>query len=151
MHSRIGLIGAIGALAFTVAAANAAEIEVKMLNKGASGMMVFEPAFVKIAPGDTVRFLPTDNGHDAVSIDAMIPEGAVPFAGKMNEEIAVVFDKPGVYGVKCKPHYGLGMVALIVVGEPANVDAARAVKQTGKAKQVFAKLFAELDKTLASR
>ena len=41
----------------------AAEVEVKMLNKGAEGMMVFEPALVKIAPGDTVKFVATDNGH----------------------------------------------------------------------------------------
>jgi len=45
----------------------------------------------------------------------------------------------------------MGMVALIAVGEATNLDAARAVKQIGKAKQTFASLFAELDKDLASR
>ena len=49
------LIAAIGATA-TVAAA--AEIDVKMLNKGAAGMMVFEPALIKIAPADTVKNSP---------------------------------------------------------------------------------------------
>lgn len=151
MRMRIRIAGAIAAIAINLAPATAAEIEVKMLNKGTAGTMVFEPAFVKIAAGDSVRFVPTDKGHDAASIDTMMPEGAAPFAGKMNQEVLVVFDKEGVYGVKCRPHYGLGMVALIVVGEPTNLDAARAVKQIGKAKQVFVKLFAELDKTLASR
>jgi pseudoazurin len=145
------MLGAAAVLALATAQASAAEVEVKMLNKGAAGMMVFEPAFIRIAPGDTVRFLPTDKGHDAVSIDGMMPDGATPFAGKMNQEIAVVFDKPGIYGVKCRPHYGLGMVALVAVGDPTNLDAARAVKQTGKAKQTFARLFGELDKDLASR
>jgi len=151
MRSKMWMLGPVAALALMAMPASAAEIEVKMLNKGAAGMMVFEPAFVKIAPGDTVRFVPTDKGHDAASIDGMIPEGAAPFAGKMNEAITVVFDKPGIYGVKCKPHYGMGMVALIAVGEATNLDAARAVKQIGKAKQTFASLFAELDKDLASR
>ena len=40
--------------------AGAAEFEVKMLNKGAEGAMVFEPSLLKIAPGDTVKFLATD-------------------------------------------------------------------------------------------
>ena len=37
--------------------ASAAEFEVKMLNKGAKGAMVFEPDFLKVAPGDTVKFV----------------------------------------------------------------------------------------------
>jgi len=125
----------------------AAEVEVKMLNKGANGTpMIFEPALIRIAPGDTVRFVPTDKGHDAASIPGMLPEGAAPFAGKMSQEVAVTFDKAGVYGVKCKPHYGMGMVALVVVGEPSNVDAAKAVKQPGKARPAFEALFAQLGK-----
>ena len=48
----------------------------------------------------------------------------------------MTFDKPGVYGVKCLPHYGMGMVALVVVGTPANKDEAMAVTHPGKAKQV---------------
>jgi pseudoazurin len=87
--------------------------------------------------------VPTDKGHDAASIDGMIPDGAEPFKGKMNEQITVTVDKEGVYGVKCVPHYGMGMVALIVVGKPANLEQAEAVKQPGKAKKVFKDLFAE--------
>jgi len=45
----------------------------------------------------------------------MHPADAKPFVGKNNENIAVAFDTPGAYGVKCLPHYGMGMVALIVV------------------------------------
>ena len=103
--------------------------------------MVFAPAFIKIAPGDTIKFLPTDKGHNAETIKGMLPEGAEPFAGKMNEELKVTFDKPGIYGFKCKPHYGMGMVGLIVVGNPINADSAKAVTHPGRAKQIFAKLF----------
>ena len=131
-------------LAIMAGNAVAAEIEVKMLNKGAEGAMVFEPALVKIAPGDTVRFVATDKGHNAESIKGMLPADATPFVGKNGEDVAVTFDKAGIYGVKCLPHYGMGMVAMVVVGTPANIEQARTVPQPGKAKQVMAGLFDRL-------
>jgi len=127
--------------------ANAAEVEVKMLNKGAEGMMVFEPALIKVAPGDTVKFVATDKGHNAETIKGMLPDGAATFIGKNGEDIAVKFDQAGIYGVKCAPHYGMGMVAMIVVGTPSNEEQAKAVPQVGKAKQVFATLFERLAAT----
>lgn len=124
----------------------AAEVDIKLLNKGSDGgMMVFEPAYVHIAPGDTVRFIATDKGHNVESMPGMSPDGATPFSGTMNEDVGVAFDKPGVYGVRCKPHYAMGMVALVVVGDPLNEDAAKAVPQTGMAKKNFAALFSKLD------
>jgi pseudoazurin len=133
------------------APASAAEIQVKMLNKGAEGVMVFEPSFVQLQPGDTVKFLASDKGHNVESIQTMQPDGAGAFAGKINEELSIVFDKPGVYGIKCKPHYGMGMVGLIVVGTPGNLDQAKAATHPGKAKQAFAKLFDTLGTKTASR
>ena len=130
---------------FAGGGANAAEIEIKMLNKGADGgLMVFEPAFVKIAPGDSVKFIATDKGHNAETIKGMLPDGGTTFVGKMAEDIAVKFDQAGIYGVKCAPHYGMGMVAMVVVGTPAIEEQAKAVPQIGKAKQVFATLFERL-------
>lgn len=137
------LMGAVALLAL-VGAAAAAEVEVKMLDKGAEGAMVFEPALVKIEPGDTVKFLAVNKGHNVETIKGMLPEGATPFTGKVNEEVAVKFDKPGVYGVKCLPHYGMGMVGLIVVGTPANQTEAMAVTHPGKARQVMTALFGKL-------
>jgi pseudoazurin len=119
-----------------------AEHVVKMLNKGADGMFVFEPALVKIAPGDKVTFQSVDAGHNVESIPGMLPDGAQAFTGKPNESITVTFDKPSVYGYRCKPHYGMGMVGVVVVGTPTNLDAAKAVPQTGKAKAAFEKLLA---------
>lgn len=98
-------------------AASAETFEVQMLNRGEAGTMVYEPAFLRIAPGDTVKFLASDKGHNAESIDAMMPEGAEAFKGKINEEIEVTLDTEGVYGVRCKPHYAMGMVMLIAVGD----------------------------------
>ena len=125
----------------------AAEFEVKMLNKGAEGVMVFEPSLLKIAPGDTVKFLPSDKTHNAESIAGMLPEGAKKFVGKINEETTVIFEQPGIYGIKCLPHYGMGMVAMIVVGTPANEEQAEAMIHPGGAKQVFAALFSRLEAT----
>lgn len=114
----------------------AADFEVHMLNKGAAGVMVFEPAGLKIAAGDSVTFIPTDKSHNAEAIKGMIPDGAAEFKGKMNETIKVTFDVPGAYGVKCAPHVGMGMVAAIVVGDPAaNLEAFKAAKLPKKARE----------------
>lgn len=133
-------------VAVAVAAASPASAKdhvVKMLNKGQSGLMVFEPALIKIVPGDTVTFVATDKSHNAESIAGMAPAGAVPFKGKMNQNVTVKFSKTGVYGYKCLPHYGMGMVGAVVVGNASpNLEAAKRVTHPGKAKQVFAKLLA---------
>jgi pseudoazurin len=141
------VVAAFAAVMAMAGGAHAAEFEVKMLNKGTEGMMVFEPALVKVAPGDTVKFVSTDKGHNAETIKGMLPDGAESFVGKSGEDIAVEFDQAGIYGVKCTPHYGMGMVAMIVVGTPANEEQAKAVPQVGKAKQVFAALFEKLAAT----
>lgn len=135
MKIRYALLATI-ALAFA-APAVAADFEVHMLNKGKDGAMVFEPAGLKIAPGDSVNFIPTDKSHNAESIDGLAPEGAAKFKGKVNEAIKVTFDQPGIYGVKCNPHFGMGMVAAIVVGDgtPANMEAFKAFKLPAKARE----------------
>lgn len=142
MKASIYAAAMLSLLAFAGGAA-AEEHVVQMLNKGDKGAMVFQPDFIKAAPGDTIKFVPTDKSHNAETIKGMIPEGAESFKSKMNEEFSVTLDKEGVYGVKCAPHYGMGMVAMIVVGQPVNADEAKAVKQTGKAKAVFADLFGQ--------
>lgn len=130
------IVGAAAAILALALPAAAADFEVHMLNKGAEGAMVFEPAFVKVAPGDTVTFIPTNKGHNVETIKDMIPEGAQAFKSKMNEHYKVTFDKPGAYGVKCMPHVGMGMVGLVVVGDaPANIDAVRAGKLPKKARE----------------
>ncbi len=121
--------------------AHAAEHEVLMLNKGDKGAMVFQPDFVQAQPGDTVRFVPTDKSHNAESIKGMLPAGIEGFKSKVNEEVVFTVPEDGVYGVKCTPHYGMGMVMLISVGEPVNLEEAKAVKHPGKAKTVFQSIF----------
>jgi pseudoazurin len=107
-----------------------------MKNSGEAGPMTFDPLLTKIAAGDTVKFIPTDKGHNAESITGIIPEGAEPFKGKISEEVDVVFTVPGVYGVRCLPHFGMGMVALIVVDDPAsNLEQAKTAQLPAKARE----------------
>ena len=130
---------------FLMASAAAAEtFEIKMLNKGEEGSMVFEPAYVAAMPGDTITFLPTDKGHNAETIKGMIPAGAEDFKSAMGKEFSVTLDQEGLYGIKCTPHFGLGMVALIQVGAAVNLDEAQAVKLKGKAASRFEPLFAQI-------
>jgi pseudoazurin len=117
--------------------ASAKEIVVHMKNTGAEGAMVFEPSFVKAAPGDVIHFEPTDAAHNAESIPSMLPAGATAFKGVMGKDVSVTVSKPGLYGVKCMPHYTMGMVALIQVGKvsPADLAAAKAVNLPPMAKK----------------
>jgi pseudoazurin len=155
MFSRCMAIVLVAIFCSSYSVANAAECEggeiheIKMLNKSKIDpkmKMVFEPSFVLAAAGDCIKFLPTSKGHNAETIKKMIPKGAKKFKSKMNKEFMVQLDVEGLYGIKCKPHYQMGMIALIQVGEVSADDIKKAakVKQRGKAKDRFKLLFAGL-------
>jgi pseudoazurin len=131
---KAAMMAAAAALLILTGSGRAAEVDVKVLSKGTDGgTMAFEPAFVKVAAGDTVKFLSTDQRHSAEAIKGVLPDGATPFVGK-DGDIAVKFDHAGVYGVKCLPHYGICMVVMV----SAPVDQAKAAPQVGKARQMLA-------------
>jgi pseudoazurin len=116
--------------ALAAAPVAAKEITVQMLNKGKEGAMVFEPGFVKAAPGDTIKFVATNPGHNAQTIPGLLPAGEAEQKGAMGKDFVLKAGKPGVYGIKCLPHASMGMVALVQVGNgpSANLAAAKAVK-----------------------
>lgn len=89
------------------APALAETIEVRMLNRGENGSMVFEPDYVELKPGDSVKFRVGHKSHNAASIDGMVPDGYAGFKGQINEEIEVTFDTSGFYGIKCSPHFAM--------------------------------------------
>ena len=94
--------------------------DVEMLNndpENRRNAMVFSPPVLRVQPGDTVRFLATDHGHIAQSIDGMTPDGAGPFRGRINEEIEVTLTTDGIYGYLCQPHQTMGMIGFILVGD----------------------------------
>jgi pseudoazurin len=125
------------ALALMTGPVAAKTIEVTMLNKGEAGAMVFEPSYVAAEPGDVVHFISTDKGHNVEAIKGMLPEGVESFKSKMGDDFELTVEAEGLYGVKCTPHFGMGMVGLIQVGAATNLDAVKDVKLKGKAKERF--------------
>ena len=84
---------------------------------------VFVPDTVYIQPGDTVKFINMIS-HNSKSVEGLIPEGAESWDSQLGINLSLVLEKEGVYGYVCVPHIGFGMVGVIVVGEPVNIDAA---------------------------
>lgn len=139
------LCGALAAFAASHTAA--AEHTVQMLNRGPEGAMVFSPAFIQAQPGDTIRFVPHDPGHNAETVAGMLPMGAPAQRGAMGREFALRVSRPGLYGVKCSPHFSMGMVALIQVGRaPANRASVQATiaRTPTLARRRFTDLFAHV-------
>jgi len=126
----------------------AGEHEIKMLNQGPDGQRNwFEPAVVYAQPGDTIHFVPIDKGHNSAAV--VVPDGAEEWKGKLSQEISVTLDKPGLYSYKCTPHFGLGMVGLIAVGDPSiNLEAVKGARYSGKARQVMAELLKEVEASM---
>lgn len=123
MNKLIGVIAF--AAAMTIAGPSlSADYEVLMLNKDSKGRtMQFEPAYLRVQPGDTVTFIPVDKGHNAETILDLIPDAAATWKGKTNEAIKVTFTEPGLYAYKCQPHFAMGMVGLVQVGaDTANIQ-----------------------------
>ena len=126
----------------------AAEHEVQMLNKGPDGQRNwFEPAIVYAQPGDAIHFVPMDKGHNSAAV--VVPDGAEEWNGKLSEELSVSLDVPGLYAYKCTPHFGLGMVGLIVICDPTvNLEAVKSARFPGKARTVMAELLEEVEASI---
>ena len=127
-----------------------ADHTVEMLSSSDGQMMVFKPAVLKINPGDTVTWKATNPGHNTASINGMSPDSSLQWDGKINEELKITFTKEGVYGYKCTPHYILGMVGVVSVGDnttnlsAASAYAADAEKKFATNKDRFSKYINEL-------
>lgn len=148
MSLKYALAATLAAASFALAGiAQAKTVEIDMLNKDETGSMVFHPALVRAEPGDQIVFKAVAKIHMVKSINTMAPDGVKPVVGAMGADTTVTLTKEGVYGFECLPHYGMGMVALVVVGKPVNEAAAKDATATvpSMAKARFTKLFAQLD------
>lgn len=126
--------------------AQAADHTVKMLSSGKDGAMVFEPAFVKVAVGDTVVFTPTEKAaHNSASL--LVPPGANGWKSDPDKEFKVKLEKEGVYLYACQPHKMMGMVGVIQAGKPVNLADAKAT--AAKEQAAFAMGKDRFDKALA--
>lgn len=125
--------------------------DIQMLNTDPSDparKMVFSPRLLAIEPGDTLRFLPTNPGHNSQTINGMVPDGAEGWRSVLNREFEVQLTVPGFYGYVCLPHQAMGMVGLVVVrgeGMLDNLEAARGVRHRGRAVQAFEEIWAEAE------
>ncbi len=82
---------------------------------------IFKPDTIYINPGDTVRWV-NMTSHNTVSIEGLIPEGAKPWRSALGENLKVTLGVEGIYAYVCEPHIGFGMVGVIVVGQPDNLE-----------------------------
>ncbi len=127
--------------------------EIQMLNKdpeNSKERQVFVPDLLRANVGDTVKFLPTDKGHNSEVSAKKAPEGATIWRGKINNEVEVVLDTPGAYAYNCKPHRTAGMVGLILVGDvSSNYEDIKAEKYRGKEKKRMEDIFERADALLA--
>ena len=135
-----------GIVALFATNAQAADTTVEMLNKRDDGAkMVYSEDITTIEVGDTVTWVPTSKGHNVEFIAG--PDGwDAPKKSKLNKEVAITFDTPGVYLYQCSPHKSMGMIAIVIVGEltQEGVDAIKDAKVRGKSKKKLKELLGEL-------
>jgi len=111
-------------LLFCSSVINAKEHIVNLKTTGSNGkMMVFEPMLLQIAVGDTVNFVPSDPSHNAVSFSA--PSDKSNFKTPYGKATKITFNEKGVVLAKCLPHFVMGMIGVIQIGE--NVDKTKAL------------------------
>lgn len=119
MKSLINLC-ALALAALVTVNAQAATHEIKMLNSGKDGIMVFDPPYLKANKGDTIKFVPTDVSHDVASVS--VPKGAKSWKGELNKAVTTTVTQEGVYLYECPVHIAMAMVGVIQVGKPTNLD-----------------------------
>ena len=136
------LLTTLGLLAAMATPALAEDTTVEMLNKRDDGAkMVYSEDITRIEVGDTVTWVPTSKGHNVEFIAG--PDGwKAPKKSKLNKEVAITFDTPGVYLYQCSPHKSMGMIAIVVVGDGDN-DISKA-KVKGKSNKKLKALLDEL-------
>lgn len=98
----------------------------------------YNPLVTVIAVGDTVAW-ENMSSHDTQAIEGLVPEGAELWHSGMGENYQHTFTVEGIYVYKCTPHFGAGMGGVIIVGNPTNLDAIKAVAVSGAAKRLVKK------------
>ena len=122
----------------------AGDVTVEMLNKDADGnRMVYSQEIVEIAAGSTVKWVPTDKGHN---VEIIASPNDMKFKSKNGKEASITFETPGIYYYWCTPHKGMGMIGLVVVGgDTSNKEQISKAKAIGKSKKKLKALLAQLN------
>ncbi|MEL7301417.1 MAG: plastocyanin/azurin family copper-binding protein [Pseudomonadota bacterium] len=126
---------------------------VEMLNQDPDNpreRQIYSPAVVRMQPGDTVRFVSVDRGHNAQSNEDYSPEGGTEWASAINEDFEVTIDVEGAYMYECQPHASAGMIGLLLVGDVSgNYEDLKGERFRGRARQRAEQYFEEADAILA--
>lgn len=122
---------------FSVAGARAADIVIRMLDTSKDGPLAFEPSFVKANVGDTLVFTPSSKGHSTESL--LVPDGSKSWKSGYGKETRVTVAKEGVYLYGCKAHRRMGMVGVVQVGRPVNLEEAKKAAATASSQFVMNK------------
>lgn len=105
-------------------------VEIRMRGNDDGSKVWFDPASVRVEPGQTIRWINTDPGnahtstayHPANGGHALcIPQGAEPWNSDYllpDQSFELRLTVAGVYDYFCIPHEEAGMVGRIVVGRP---------------------------------
>ena len=122
----------------------AEDMTIEMLNKRDDGAkMVYSEDIARVDVGDTITWVPTSKGHNVQFVT--VPEGVEKIKSKNNKEVSFTFEKEGVYLYVCTPHKGMGMIALVVVGDSLeNLDSVKKSKMNGKSKRKLKELIEHL-------
>ena len=115
----------------------------------------WKPMVTFAQPGDTIKFVGMI-GHNTVTIDGMIPDGAKGWESKYGDEgYTVTVNEEGAYIFKCTPHITTGMVGAIVVGDdmpPTNLAAVdKNVSKVTIGKSMVKRTIKKMKKAIASR
>ena len=134
------LAGAAALFAAPALVRAAAVLEIVMQGRGGGAHVWFAPTGLRVAPGQTVRWINREEGnvHTTTAYHPAndgrplrIPAGAAPWTSDYlmpGDAFEVALTVPGVYDYYCIPHEHAGMVGRLVVGDPG-ADAADAMPE----------------------
>ena len=120
--------------------------EVEMLNKLEKERNIFNPRVLYVNSGDTVKWIAVDKGHNVAFTKKGVPESVELFKSKVGIDVEYTFTVPGIYAYNCTPHYGLGMVAFIIVdNDLSNLEQVSKIKYPGKSKKIAKQLLEQIE------
>ena len=100
----------------------------------------FSKEVVYIDVGDTVEWLPKNEGHNVEFLGG--PNmSSLPDSSEVDSFHSITFDAPGVYLYHCEPHGNMGMLGLVIVGNDLhNLKEIEKIKLSSTAEAVLQKL-----------
>ena len=100
----------------------------------------FSKEVVYIDVGDTVEWLPKNEGHNVEFLGG--PNmSSLPDSSEVDAFHSITFDESGVYLYHCKPHGNMGMLGLVIVGNDLhNLEAIKKIRLSSTAEAVLQRL-----------